>query len=83
MDNVMSNDGMMNEEMMELMILVLLFVVVSQPKVKDMVNDTVRGLMPNLELEDEDGHPSMVQTGLHGLIFGGLWYLLGELKLRH
>lgn len=76
------NNNLMSGAMMEHVVLALLFVVVSHNRTQGLVNDTLKSVMPNLELEDEDGNPGLLQLGIHSLLFVGLWYLLGELNLR-
>ena len=73
---------MLNDDMMELVLLALLFVVVRDARVVDMVNNTLLSVMPDLQLEDENGEPTLLQNAVHGVVFAGLWWVLGELKVR-
>jgi len=76
------NSEMFDENMMELLMLALLFVVVRDHRVAGMVNSAVLGVMPDLQLEDENGDATLLQNGLHAVLFAALWWVLGELKVR-
>ena len=73
---------MLNDDMMELLILVALFVIVRDHRVVDMVNNTLLSVMPDLQLEDENGEPTLLQNVVHGVVFAALWWVLGELNVR-
>ena len=73
---------MLNDDMMDLVLLALLFVVVRDHRVVDMVNNTLLSLMPDLQLEDENGEPTLLQNAVHVVVFAALWWLLGELNVR-
>jgi hypothetical protein len=79
--DVMKNN-VMEADWMECAILALVFVVVSHHRTQDLVKSTIRNIMPNLELEDEDGNATLLQLGIQSVLFVGLWFLLGELNLR-
>ena len=78
----MGPGSMLNDDMMELVMLALLFVVVRDHRVVDMVNNTLLSVMPDLQLEDENGDATLLQNGVHGVVFTALWWVLGELKVR-
>ena len=78
----MGPGSMLNDDMMELVMLALLFVVVRDHRVVDMVNNTLLSVMPDLQLEDENGDATLLQNGVHGVVFAALWWVLGELKVR-
>ena len=59
----MAPAAMLNDDMMELVLLALLFVVVRDHRVVDMVNNTLLSVMPDLQLEDENGEPTLIQNG--------------------
>lgn len=83
MNSEMGNmSNMMDDRMMNLVALGLLFVVVRDGRVADMVNNTVLGLMPDLQLEDENGDSTLLGNALHAVVFVGLWYLLTEFLLN-
>ena len=82
MNSEMAPAAMLNDDMMELVLLALLFVVVRDHRVVDMVNNTLLSVMPDLQLEDENGEPTLVQNAVHGVVFAALWWVLGELNLR-
>ena len=73
---------MLNDDMMELVLLALLVVVVRDHRVADMVNNTLLSVMPDLQLEDENGEATLLQNAVHAVVFAGLWWLLGELNVR-
>ncbi len=78
----MGPGSMLNDDMMELVMLALLFVVVRDQRVVDMVNNTLLSVMPDLQLSDDNGDATMLQNGVHGAVFAALWWVLGELKVR-
>ena len=78
----MTESSMMSPNMMELLMLALLFVIVRDSRVQDMVNNTLSGIMPDLHLEDEDGNSTLLGNCIHALVFVGLWWVLGEVGLR-
>ena len=82
MNSEMTPSTMLNDDMMEKVMLALLFVVVRDHRVSDMVNNTLLSIMPDLQLEDENGDPTLLQNAVHASIFGVLWWLLGEFNLR-
>jgi len=82
MNSEMGPGSMLNDDMMELVMLALLFVVVRDHRVVDMVNNTLLSVMPDLQLEDENGDATLLQNGVHGVVFAALWWVLGELKVR-
>ena len=82
MNSEMTTSTMLNDDMMEKVMLALLFVVVRDHRVSDMVNNTLLSIMPDLQLEDENGDPTLLQNAVHAIIFGALWWLLGEFNLR-
>ena len=82
MNSEMAPATMLNDDMMELVLLALLFVVVRDQRVVDMVNNTLLSVMPDLQLEDENGEPTLLQNAVHGVVFAALWWVLGELNLR-
>jgi hypothetical protein len=59
-----------------MLILAGLFVVVSNRQTYEMVSDLVKNILPDVELVDEDGHPSMLGQFLHGLVLSLVVYLL-------
>ena len=73
---------MLDEKMMELILLALLFLVVRDHRVVDLVNNTLLSVMPDLQLEDENGEPTLIQNAVHAVIFAGLWFVLDQLNLR-
>ena len=77
-------ESMMDDNMWELVILALTYVLVSMPKVKEMVHDAVLNVMPNLELENEDGELTPLGMGLQALLFAMAWWAMGKdgLNLR-
>ena len=77
-------ESMMDENMWELVLLALTYVLVSMPKVKEMVHDLVGSVMPNVELETEEGDLTPVGMGLHGVLFALVWWGTGKdlLNLR-
>ena len=82
MNSEMAPATMLNDDMMELVLLALLFVVVRDHRVVDMVNNTLLSVMPDLQLEDENGEATLLQNAVHAVVFAGLWWLLGELNVR-
>lgn len=82
MNSEMGPAAMLNDDMMELVLLALLFVVVRDHRVVDMVNNTLLSVMPDLQLEDENGEPTLLQNAVHGAVYAALWWVLGELNLR-
>ena len=82
MNSEMAPAAMLNDDMMELVLLALLFVVVRDQRVVDMVNNTLLSVMPDLQLEDENGEPTWLQNTVHGVVYAALWWVLGELNVR-
>ena len=82
MNSEMAPATMLNDDMMELVLLALLFVVVRDHRVVDMVNNTLLSVMPDLQLEDENGEPTLLQNAVHGVVFAAIWWVLGELNVR-
>lgn len=82
MNDLTPQSNVMNDEMMELVILGLLFVVIKDGRLQEMVNNTLLGVMPDLQLEDENGDATLLQNVIHGVVFVALWWVLGELKVR-
>lgn len=82
MNSEMAPAAMLNDDMMELVLLALLFVVVRDHRVVDMVNNTLLSVMPELQLEDENGEPTLLQNAVHGVVYAALWWVLGELNVR-
>ena len=82
MNSEMTPSAMLNDDMMEKVMLALLFVVVRDHRVSDMVNNTLLSVMPDLQLHDDNGDPTLLQNAVHACIFGVLWWLLGEFNLR-
>ena len=71
---------MMPENMMlPMVVLAALFMIVSHPRTYEMVAGVVNGLLPDLELVDEAGHPTMLGQVLHALVFVTLvWVINGN-----
>ena len=63
-----------------LLILLALFLIVSNVDVQNMVNDTLLSVMPNLTLKDEEGRHTMIANAIHGVIFVSMYWLIGELS---
>jgi hypothetical protein len=82
MNSEMSPAAMLNDDMMELLLLALLFTAVRHTYVVDMVNNTLLSVMPDLQLEDENGDPTLLQTGVHAVVFVAIWWILGELNMK-
>ena len=82
MNSEMTGSNMVSPLMMELLMLALLFVIVRDSRVQDMVNNTLSGIMPDLQLEDENGDSTLLGNSIHALVFVGLWWVLGEVGLR-
>lgn len=82
MNSEMAPAAMLNDDMMELVLLALLFVVVRDQRVVDMVNNTLLSVMPDLQLEDENGEPTLLQNAVHAVVFAAIWWVLGELNVR-
>tara|TARA_B100001094_G_C17498075_1_gene469747 strand:- start:149 stop:400 length:252 start_codon:yes stop_codon:yes gene_type:complete len=82
MNSEMTESSMMSPNMMELLFLALLFIIVRDSRVQDMVNNTLSGIMPDLQLEDEDGNSTLLGNSIHALVFVGVWWVLGEVGIR-
>ena len=82
MNSEMAPSVMLNDDMMELALLAMLFVIVRDQRVVDMVNSSLLNVMPDLQLEDENGDPNLMQNGVHCVVFTAIWWLLGEFNLR-
>ena len=81
-NNLVSGVSALNDEAMELVMMALLYIIVRDGRVQDMVNNTVLGVMPDLQLEDENGEATLTANAIHGVVFAALWWVLGELRLR-
>ncbi len=71
---------MMPENMMlPMVVLAALFMIVSHPRTYEMVAGVINTVLPDLELVDEAGHPTMLGQVLHALVFVTLvWVINGN-----
>ena len=68
-----SFDSMNNVNWTDVLVLAVLFMVVSNNQVYTMVAGLVNSVLPDVELVDEEGHPTMMGQALHALVLGLLW----------
>ena len=59
-----------------MLILAGLFVVVSNQQTYEVVSGLVNNVLPDVELVDEDGHPTMIGQLLHGLVLALVVHVL-------
>ena len=56
------------DNMMPLLALAFLFMAVSHPKTYELTSGLVGSVLPDLELVDEAGHPTMMGQVLHAVV---------------
>ena len=64
------------ENMMPLLVLAFLFMVVSHPKTYEFTGGLVGSVLPDLELVDEAGQPTMMGQVLHAVVLCLLWWVV-------
>ena len=65
-----------NMPFVPMLILAGLFVVVSNQQTYEMVAGLVNNVLPDVQLVDEDGHPTMLGQFLHGLVLALVVHVL-------
>ena len=67
-----------NLPVVNLMLLAVLFTVLSNQMVYENVANLVNSVLPDVELLDEDGNPTMLANALHGVVLALVVYVLNE-----
>ena len=65
-----SFDSMNNVDWQGVLLVAVLFMIVSNPQTYTMVAGLVNSVLPDVELVDEEGHPTMMGQALHALVLG-------------
>ena len=72
-----------NMPFVPMLILAGLFVVVSNQQTYEMVSGLVNQVLPDVELVDDNGHPTLLGQVLHGLVLSVVVYVLNTNVLEN